>query len=76
MNAEAITGIGTDIIETANKLSDEILKRYPNAVFFGGQLVFAKETRFTRLLHNFTVFELQKILFRKGAPFLILPIRV
>ena len=76
VKAETVTGIGTDIIETASQLSDEIMKRYPNAVFFGGQLVFAKETRFTRLLHNFAVFELQRILFRKGAPFLILPIRV
>lgn len=76
VSAEAVTGIGTDVIEMASELSDEVMKKYPNAVFFGGQLVFARETRFTRLLHNFAVFELQRILFRKGAPFLILPIRV
>jgi amino acid transporter len=76
INAEAVTGIGTDVIETADELSNGIMQRYPNAIFFGGQLVFSRETRFTRLLHNFVVFELQRKLFNKGAPFLILPIRV
>jgi len=45
-------------------------------VFFGGQLVFTNESRLGRLLHNFTVFALQREFFRNGLPFLIVPIRV
>jgi hypothetical protein len=48
----------------------------PDSTFFGGQLVFEQETYVTRLLHNFTVFGMQRELFRKGMPFFLLPIRV
>ena len=74
--AEAVTDIGTDVVETASELAAGIVARFTNSVVFGGQLVFARETRATRLLHNFAVFALQRELFRKGIPFLIVPIRV
>lgn len=74
--AEAVTDIGTDIIGTAGKLATHISKRFPQAVFFGGQLVFHNESWLTRLLHNFMVFALQRQIFRQGIPFLIVPIRV
>lgn len=74
--AEVITDIGTDTIETAGELAANIAKRFPQAVFFGGQLVFPKESWLTRLLHNFMVFALQRQIFRQGIPFLIVPIRV
>lgn len=74
--SEAVTAIGTDVIESATALGREIMKRFPSAVFFGGQLVFENESPLTRLLHNFVVFALQRRFFRQGAPFLILPIRV
>ncbi len=74
--AEGVSAIGTDVIETSSELSAQIVKRFPQAVFFGGQLVFKKESRLTHLLHNFTVFTLQREFFRQGMPFLIVPIRV
>ncbi|MDD4869504.1 MAG: APC family permease [Kiritimatiellae bacterium] len=74
--AESVTEIGTDIIESAGELGMRVLKQFPHAVFFGGQLVFANESLVTRLLHNFVVFALQRKFFRQGAPFLIVPIRV
>jgi len=74
--ADAVTGIGTDIVETATELAETTAKRFPQSVFFGGQLVFADESWLTRLLHNYVVFALQRRLFRRGVPFLILPIRV
>lgn len=74
--AEAITDVGTDLIDTTSELSAQVWKRFPKAVFFGGQLVFADESWLTRLLHNFVVFALQRRLFHQGTPFLILPIRV
>ena len=74
--SEAVVDIGTDVVETSGLLAEKIAGRFPQAVFFGGQLVFKKETWLTHLLHNFTVFTLQKEFFRKGMPFLIVPIRV
>lgn len=74
--SEAMVDIGTDVVETAGELAEKVAARFSQAVFFGGQLVFKKETWLTHLLHNFTVFTLQKAFFRKGMPFLIVPIRV
>ncbi|HUR47449.1 MAG TPA: hypothetical protein VMZ27_16320, partial [Candidatus Saccharimonadales bacterium] len=74
--AETVTEIGHDVVETANTVAAELVKRFPHAVFFGGQLVFARESRLTRFLHNFTVFTLQRKFFRQGMPFIVVPIRV
>ena len=74
--AQVVTDIGTDVIDTVGDLAAQVVKRYPNAVFFGGQLVFPQDTWMVRLLHNYAVFAMQRKLFRQGTPFLILPIRV
>jgi amino acid transporter len=68
--------VGTDVVEEVNNIAPEILKRFPNAVFFGGQLIFPKDSLILRFLHNYTVFAMQKKLYREGIPFVILPIRV
>ncbi len=74
--AEGFTAVGIDTVEEVSKLSEEILKKYPGAVFFGGQLVFGKESFITRLLHNYTVFAIQRRFYQGGIPVMILPIRV
>ncbi len=48
----------------------------PDIVFFGGQLVFTKESLVDRWLHNYTVFAIQRSLYVYGIPFVILPIKV
>jgi hypothetical protein len=63
-------------VEEIVKLAPHIAKQFPNAVYFGGQLLFAQETFISRLLHNHTIFALQRRLFLQGLPFVILPIRV
>jgi hypothetical protein len=55
---------------------DSIRTRYPNAVSFGGQMVFPRDNIFDRLLHNYTTFAVQKRFYRQGIPFLIIPARV
>jgi hypothetical protein len=57
-------------------LSDLIAEKFPQATFFAGQLVFKDESLITRWLHNHTVFELQRRMYQKGRPMLILPIQV
>jgi amino acid transporter len=74
--AEAHFALGTDIADEALKLCETISEKFPQAQFFAGQLVFADESLMTRLLHNHTVFELQRRLYRIGRAMLILPIKV
>lgn len=75
-SAISLSVIGPEIITTACSIGRKLEATYPNATFFGGQLVFEEETYITRLLHNFTVFGLQREFFRNGMPFFVLPIRV
>ena len=74
--AESHVAVGTDVVDEAAMLCDEIAKRFPQAQFFAGQLVFKDESFVSRLLHNHTVFELQRRLYQHGWPMLILPIQV
>lgn len=74
--AEIVTAIATDVTGEIVKLASNLRERFPNSVFFGGQLLFERETRFTRWLHNSTVFILQRRFFLANLPFVILPIRV
>jgi hypothetical protein len=75
-HAEGFTAVGTDVVEEITKLAPEILKKFPNAVFFGGQIVFPNDSRLTRWLHNYTVFASQRKLYADGIPFVVLPIKV
>ena len=74
--AESYTTIGTDVVDEITKLAPDVLKKFPNAVFFGGQIVIPNETIFSRWLHNYTVFASQKKLYAKCIPFVVLPIKV
>jgi len=74
--AEAVAEIGVDPADEITRIVPTILERHPGAVFFGGQLLFLKESVFDRLLHNQLVFTIQRRLHRKGIPFVILPIYV
>jgi amino acid transporter len=74
--AEGKSAVGVDIVEEIDNAATDIIKRFPNAVFFGGQLIFTKDSFISKFLHNYTVFALQKRLYQQGIPFVILPIKV
>lgn len=74
--AEAEYSLAVDIVDESFNISKRVLQKHNNAVFFAGQLVFPEETLFTRLLHNYSAFALQRRFYRDGIPFVILPIRV
>lgn len=76
VGAEAVAALGIDVVQKASELAPTILERFPNGIFFGGQLVFRQETLLTRMLHNYAVFALQRRFYQQGLPLLILPIRV
>ncbi|HTB62553.1 MAG TPA: APC family permease [Opitutales bacterium] len=74
--AETYAAIGHDVLDELEKILPDLMDKYPNAVFFSGQLVFEKETIITRLLHNYTAFAIQRRLFLHGLPCAIIPMRV
>ncbi len=74
--AEGIARVGIDAINEVELASQEVLKKFPKAIFFGGKLVFPEDNFWNRLLHNNTVFAMQNRFYQQGIPFVILPIRV
>jgi len=74
--ADGYCSIAVDVVEEIAELAPKILKTYPQAVFFGGQLVFPNNTFFTRWLHNQTIFAVQERLYQQGILVVIMPIRV
>jgi hypothetical protein len=75
-HAESFYAVSTDVVEGILALMPAIMKRFPQAIFFGGQLVFPEDSFYSRLHHNYLVFTLQRKLYHQGIPFVILPIRV
>ncbi len=69
-------GVGIDVLEEAEKLSVEIAKGFPRAIFFAGKLVFEKDRWYNRVLHNETPMEFQRRVQFAGLNCMVLPIRV
>ncbi len=74
--AAGYTSFGTDVVDEIDRIMPQILEKFPNAVLFGGQLVFPKTTFFSNLFHNYTIFAVQRRFYDKGIPVVVLPIRV
>ncbi|MGA2586384.1 MAG: APC family permease [Candidatus Aminicenantales bacterium] len=68
--------LGTDIVQTASRLIETIVVKYPNSTVFAGQSVFRQPSIIHRLLHNETAFAIQQELRWKGITAVILPIRI
>src|SRR4051812_22428248 len=74
-HAHSETDVAIDAVEKISEMAPAIVAQYANSVFFGGQIVFPRESWLTKLLHNAFVFSAQQRFYRQGYPFLILPIR-
>jgi len=74
--ATSFMSIGTDPVEELDHLCKEVMKKFPRAIIFAGQLVFQRDTWYQRLLHNQTAHSLQRRLQWAGVPMVILPTRV
>ena len=75
--AEGISSLAVDVVdEVAAKIAPKLIERFPNSVFFGGQVVFHKPTLLSRLLYNYRIFAMQRRLYQDGVPFVIIPINV
>ncbi|MFA5045384.1 MAG: APC family permease [Paludibacter sp.] len=73
-NAEYRFSIGTDVAEEVLNLVPEVVEKYTNTTFIGGQLVFGGAYRITRILHNYTIFSIQKRLYNIGLTSIVIPI--
>ncbi len=73
---KSIWTIGTDPINEVYRIVKKLKPRLAGATFFGGQLVFSKTFYLSKLLHNHTIFSIQKRFFKFGIPIVIFPIRV
>jgi len=73
-SAEYKYAIGTDVVEEVDKMIPEIAVKYPGAIFIGGQLIFGGNTTLSRLLHNYTIFAIQRKLYRHGLTTIVIPI--
>lgn len=74
--SESHIALGTDIVDEAEKLCNEVAEQFPQSQFFAGQLVFDDENRVGRWFHNHTVFEVQRRLYQDNRVMLVLPIKV
>ncbi len=69
---ETATDVPTAVID----LCKSLVREYPRATVFTGQLVFHRETWVDKILHNQTAFAIQRRLQWEGIPTMIMPIRV
>ena len=74
--ASAYSSFGTDVVDEIAALTPHILERFPNAILFGGQLVFPTTSFLSGVFHNHTIFAVQRRFYSEGIPVVILPIRV
>jgi amino acid transporter len=68
--------VGTEVAVEAETLARNLAWRYPKALVVGGQVVFAEETAWSRLLHNETAFLVQRRLQHNGIPMVVLPVQL
>ena len=73
---KSIWTIGTDPVDEVYRIVKKIRPKLSDASFFGGQLIFSKTFYLSRLLHNHTIFAIQKRFFKFGIPIVIFPIKV
>jgi hypothetical protein len=74
--AASYSSFGTDVVDEVVRIMPEIMERFPNAVLFGGQLVFPKAGLLSGVFHNYTIFAVQRHFYNQGIPVVVLPIRV
>ena len=74
--ADSCFSTGIEVAVEAEKMANEVVQKYPRALFVAGQLIFAEDTFVTRMLHNETAFMVQRRLQHSGLPMVVLPVRL
>lgn len=74
--AKAYIGYDTDIVEKLTRLTERVVKDYPNVVFFGTKFIFDSENIFTQIFFNHVSYIMQRRLHVKGHNMVILPMKI
>ncbi len=76
LRSSSAFSVGTEVAVEVEQIAADLAKRYPQALFVAGQLIFEEDTLFNRLLHNETAFMVQKRLQHLGMPMIVVPVRL
>jgi len=74
--ADSRRAVGTDVVDAATQLCEQVSREFPRSTVFSGQLSFRLEKFYHRLLHNEVAFAIQRRLQWRGITNVILPIRI
>jgi hypothetical protein len=74
--ADAKVAVGTDVVDDVARLAPDIIAKYPQSVFFVGQLILPHDSLTTRWLHNDVTYSLQRRLSALGVPFVTMPVQL
>ncbi len=74
--ARGYWNVGTEVVSELERIVPRIIKRFPNATVFGGQLVFSEAYYLSKVLHNHSIFTIQRKLYKRGITTVILPIHI
>ncbi len=74
-NAASATTVTTDPVEGLYRVCADLAKQYRRVMFFGGKLIWKRESWWQRLLHNETAYQVQRRLQWKGLPMTVIPLR-
>jgi amino acid transporter len=76
-HTEGVALYGIDTGEELEKYIPQMLERYPNSTLFGGQIMFPRRDILSGLLHNYTLFSVQRQLYNKlGVHLYVLPVEL
>jgi amino acid transporter len=76
LRAASAFALGTEVAVEAERVARALVARFPKALFVGGQLIFAQDTQWNRVLHNETAFMVQRRLQHAGMPMIVAPVRI
>ena len=74
-DAASATTVTTDPVDGLYRVCVDLAKRYPHVMFFGGKLIWKRESWWQRILHNETAYQVQRRLQWKGLPMTVIPLR-
>jgi amino acid transporter len=74
--ATSAYAIGTEVAVEAEQLALGLVQWYPKVVVVAGQIIFAEDTAWNRLLHNQTALVIQRRLQQRGVPMIVLPVEL
>jgi hypothetical protein len=74
--ATSAHAVGTEVAVEAEQLAVGLVQWYPKVMVVAGQIIFAEDTAWNRLLHNQTALLIQRRLQQRGIPMIVLPVEL